>query len=98
MYGGYLTTQLGGQVAADNSVQYLTEVFFEEGMEMFGIALFIYTLLDYIQATMGQIQINVGPAPAAAGPARDLDVTGTLEILQQRPASRRAGKSALTAP
>ena len=81
MYGGYLTTQLGGQAAADNSVRYLTEVFFEEGMEMFGIALFIYTLLDYIQSTMGLIQINVGPT-RAAGSAQDLDATGTMEILQ----------------
>jgi len=97
MYGGYLETKLGAE-AIKTSLAYFTEVFFEEGMEMFGIALFIYTLLDYIQATMGLIQINVGPAPAAAGPARDLDATGTLEILQQRPASRRAGKSALTAP
>jgi len=98
MYGGYLTTQLGGQAAADNSLRYLTEVFFEEGMEMFGIALFIYTLLDCIQATTGRIRINVGPAPAAS-PEQELDATGALQILQLgERTTRRTSESYLTAP
>ena len=80
MYGGYLITHLGPE-AVTTSLAYLTEVFFEEGMEMFGIALFIYTLLDYIQASTGRIRINVGPAPAAS-PEQELDATGALQILQ----------------
>ena len=91
IYGGYLEAHLGPE-AAQNSLAYLVEVFFEEGMEMFGIALFIYTLLDHIRSTAGRVAINVGPAPLAlAGKdVRAADSTQGIEL------GRVAGR--LTAP
>jgi len=90
MYGGYLTTQLGGQAAAEHNVAYLTEVFFEEGMEMFGIALFIYTLLDHIRHTMGRVLVHVGSARRPT-PAQELNGTQALQVLDRR-------RRSLTAP
>jgi hypothetical protein len=56
LYGGYLHTRPGAVAAP----MYMTEVLIEEGMEMFGSALFIYTLLDYLQGIAGQIRITIG--------------------------------------
>jgi hypothetical protein len=81
MYGGYLEARgaiLEARFGPDRvraNLPYLTEVFFEEGMEMFGITLFIYTLLDYIRAITGRIQIDVGSAHAPS-PSHALDRRG----------------------
>ena len=83
MYGGYLESHIGREAIA-TSLPYLTEVFFEEGMEMFGIALFIYALLAHMQAEIGRVAINIGPARGSAGasPPKDLSTAETLRILQ----------------
>ena len=62
LYGGFLHARLGvAELGA--STAYMTEVLVEEGMEMFGIALFIYALLTHMQETMGSIHITIGPVP-----------------------------------
>lgn len=82
MYGGNLAMRLGGPAAAQHNLAYLTEVFFEQAAEMFGIALFIYTLLGHIQATLGRVQINLGPVPDDPPEKQDLNATETLQIPQ----------------
>ena len=62
LYGGYLNSRLGDK-AMKTSIAYLTEVFLEEGMEMFGIALFIYALLTHIHVTIGRVQFHFAPNP-----------------------------------
>lgn len=63
LYGGLLHARLG-VAELGTSTAYMTEVVVEEGMEMFGIALFIYALLTHMQETMGRIHMAIGPAPA----------------------------------
>lgn len=92
MYGGYLESRLGAK-ATYTSLAYLTEVFFEEGMEMFGIALFIYTLLDHIQHTMGRVLIHVGSAQVPT-PTQELNDTQALQILDSSRAAGERGKLA----
>ena len=82
LYGGYLETQLGTE-ATGTSVAYLIEVFFEEGMELLGIALFIFALLEYIGTSMGWVQINVGSGPTAE-PIQELTAMQTLHLLVKR--------------
>ena len=66
LYGGFLHARLGvAELGA--STAYMTEVLVEEGMEMFGIALFIYALLTHMQETMGSIHMAIGPVRAGSG-------------------------------
>lgn len=54
---------LGGhedQINGDGTFIYVFDALFEEGLEMIGIALFIYALLDYIENTYEKLSISFG--------------------------------------
>lgn len=53
MVGGYIYDKFGPQ-----SIQYLSENVLEEGLEMLGITLFIYSLLDYLERHVRHITLE----------------------------------------
>ncbi len=55
MVGGYLYDKFGPQ-----SIQYLSENVLEEGLEMLGITLFIYSLLDYLERNVRHLALEFG--------------------------------------
>jgi hypothetical protein len=56
----------------------------EEGFELFGVALFVYAVLDYLQAHGIALQVRVGPADGG----EVADDAGHVSVVNQASASR----------